>query len=75
LEVEETGDGRTYALIAITLYPPGIHSFPPAPAAGFTIYNDGVVTGRWANGAEFTLTSSDIASMPPNTSLERTRDS
>jgi hypothetical protein len=53
LEVEKDDDGRQYALVAMTIYPIGVHSSPPAPSAGLKIYEDGTVQGTWADGSEF----------------------
>lgn len=53
LEVEEDGDGRQYALVAVTIFPNGLHSSPPAPSAGFKVYEDGIVAGTWADGSKF----------------------
>jgi hypothetical protein len=53
LEVEKDDSGRQYALVAITIYPYGVHSSPPAPSAGLKVYEDGIVEGTWADGSEF----------------------
>jgi hypothetical protein len=53
LEVAKDDDGRQYALVAVTIYPHGVHSSPPAPSAGLKVYEDRVVEGTWADGSEF----------------------
>ena len=53
LEVEKDEDGRHYALVAITIYPSGVHSSPPAPSAGLKVYEDGTILGTWADGSNF----------------------
>jgi hypothetical protein len=71
LEVDEDPAGRRYAQVAIWLCPSGVRSCPPAPSAGFLVYEDGEVEGRWADGTEFRLSPSEAGSMPPDTPLER----
>jgi hypothetical protein len=73
LEIARMSDGRTYAHVAIFLCPRDIHSNPPGPSAGFLAFEDGTVSGNWADGTEFKIQSS-VATMPPNKSLERTRE-
>lgn len=41
LEIEKNNNGR-YAHIAISVYPWGVNSAPPAPAAGMLVYENGV---------------------------------
>ena len=53
LEIDEDEDGRRYALVGVTIYPLGVHSSPPAPAAGLKIYEDGTVLGTWADRSDF----------------------
>jgi len=74
LEIARAQDGRLYAHVAIFLCPSGVTSHPPAPTAGFLVYEDGAVSGHWADGTEFSVSFSAVASMLPNTSLERTRE-
>jgi hypothetical protein len=74
LEIQRAQDGRSYAHVAIFLCPWGVTSNPPGPTAGFLVYEDGAVSGTWADGTEFRTSSAGSASMTPNTSPERTRD-
>jgi hypothetical protein len=41
LELETAEDGRRFANVAITIYPEGVHSMPPAPYAGLHCFDDG----------------------------------
>ena len=53
LEIVTDPDGRKWANVSIVLYPPGVHSLPPAMAASLAVYDDGQVEGTWANGERF----------------------
>ena len=53
LEIITDPDGRKWANVSIVLYPPGVHSMPPAMAASLAVYDDGQVEGTWANGERF----------------------
>ncbi|MBM0107823.1 hypothetical protein JM946_24070 [Steroidobacter sp. S1-65] len=53
LEIENDEDGRQYALVAVTIYPSGVHSSPPAPSTRLKVYEDGTVMGAWADGSRF----------------------
>ena len=41
LEIDENENGK-YAHIAVSVYPEGVHSVPPAPSAGFLTYESGI---------------------------------
>ena len=60
LEVETADDGRKYANVAITIYPEGIHSMPPAPYAGIHCFEDGTcrVWTPWGEEYEHRQTNS-----------------
>ncbi len=53
LEIVMDPDGRKWANVSIVLYPQGVHTLPPAPAASLAVYDDGRVEGVWSNGEEF----------------------
>jgi hypothetical protein len=72
LEIETTAQGERYAHVAIFLNPMGIEATPPAPAVSFLAFQNGRVTGTWADGTEYEI-QAPVGTMPPNTSLERTR--
>ena len=55
LEITRAEDGRLYAHVAIFLCPWGVTSNPPGPTAGFFVYEDGAVSGVWADGTEFSF--------------------
>lgn len=54
LEIVTDGDGRRWAHVSVVVYPDGVHSSPPAPAAGLAVYTDGTVEGAWSNEEAFT---------------------
>ena len=72
LEVAGGAEASAYALVAVTLYPRGVHSSPPAPTVTFCVYRDGRVSGQWSNGTPFGDASAQTTQ--PNKSSERTRD-
>lgn len=53
LEIVTDPNGQKWANVAITLYPFGVHSCPPALYAGLAVHEDGRVEGIWEDGSKF----------------------